>query len=93
MIIASTAGGMVLMVLLVLLVRCICLKCKKTPVRNIRPRGPPSCTCYGGKTYIFVQETKTEYGNYVVICVFTFNPIHFFYDFELIIVKNPFFIG
>jgi hypothetical protein len=67
MIIASTAGGMVLMVLLVLLVRCICLKCKKTPVRNIRPRGPPSCTCYGGKTYIFVQETKTEYGNYVVI--------------------------
>lgn len=41
-IIASTAGGMVLMVLLVLLIRCICLKCKKTPVRNIRPRGPPS---------------------------------------------------
>ncbi|XP_071176829.1 uncharacterized protein [Mytilus edulis] len=41
-IIASIAGGMVLMVIVILIVRCVCLKCKKTPVRNIRARGPPS---------------------------------------------------
>ncbi|VDI17180.1 Hypothetical predicted protein, partial [Mytilus galloprovincialis] len=38
----SIAGKMVLIVIVILIVRCVCLKCKKTPVRNIRARGPPS---------------------------------------------------